>query len=230
MARKTPAAAVSGSTPKDQEKGRTSRLPSVQSATKDLFRREIESPTIQRLLIAAVDCFWKSGFHASSTRDIAKKANLSPAAVYVHFKSKEDLLFRIIQIVAGDVLRQIQETAAMDGDPRIRLWRIVQASVALPARVYKAATVVNTEFAVLSPAQRKYVMQIRDALDDIVESCLKEGCAAGQFQIDDLPVTKTAIVALCRSVLTWYSPRGSLSPEDLGAAYGDLVIRMVKAD
>lgn len=205
------------------------RAPLVQAATLSLFRSKIESPTIQGLLIAAVDCFWKNGFHASSTRDIAKKANLSPAAIYVHFKSKEELLFTIIQIVAGDVLEKLQLTAADDSDPKRRLWRIVQNSVALPARVYKASIVVNTEFVVLGAAQRRYVMNVRDALDEIVENCLKDGCRSGQFQIEDLSVTKTAIVALCRSVLTWYSPNGPLSPDELGAAYGDLVMRMVKA-
>jgi hypothetical protein len=67
---------------------------STESTLPDLFQRRVESPSIRRLLLAAVDSFWKSGFHASSTRDIAKRAKLSPAAVYVHFKSKEELLFR----------------------------------------------------------------------------------------------------------------------------------------
>ena len=39
---------------------------------------------------------------------------------------------------------------------------------------------------------------------------------------------KTAIVALCRSVLRWYSPRGRLSPEQIGEYYARLVVSMVK--
>src|SRR5450631_2883623 len=71
-----------------------------ESTLPDLFQRRVESPSVRRLLLAAVDSFWKNGFHASSTRDIAKRAKLSPAAVYVHFKSKEELLFTIIVVVA----------------------------------------------------------------------------------------------------------------------------------
>ena len=46
-----------------------------------------------RLLTAAVAAFGAKGFHATSTRDIARAASLSPAAVYVHHQSKEDLLY-----------------------------------------------------------------------------------------------------------------------------------------
>src|SRR5580658_7099946 len=66
----------------------------------DLFNRRIESPSIHRILLAAVECFAKTGFHAASTRDIAKKAKLSPAAVYVHFHSKEELLYTVVTIIS----------------------------------------------------------------------------------------------------------------------------------
>ena len=47
----------------------------------DLFNGRIESPSIRRILVGAVDSFSRIGFHAASTRDIAKKAGLSPAPV-----------------------------------------------------------------------------------------------------------------------------------------------------
>ena len=46
-----------------------------------------------RLLTAAVAAFGAKGFHATSTRDIARAASLSPAAVYVHHQSKDCLLY-----------------------------------------------------------------------------------------------------------------------------------------
>jgi len=208
----------------------STRSPSVQAVTAELFSTKIESPASRRLLLAAIECFWKSGFAAASTRDIAKKAKLSNAAVYTHFKTKDDLLFTIIQVVISDMLEKLQKTAAEDGDAKRRLWRIVQDSVAIPARIYKAGVVVNSEYAALGSARRAFVSRVRDQLDAIVEDCLREGCASGQFQIDDISVTRTAIVTLCRTVVTFYSPKGRLTPEELGAAYGDLVLRMVKAE
>lgn len=51
--------------------------------------------TQQRILSAAGTAFADRGFHATTTRDIAAAAGLSPAAVYVHHESKEQLLYLI---------------------------------------------------------------------------------------------------------------------------------------
>jgi AcrR family transcriptional regulator len=201
---------------------------STESTLPDLFQRRVESPSIRRLLLAAVDSFWKSGFHASSTRDIAKRAKLSPAAVYVHFKSKEELLFTIIVVVAERLHERLAATSQESGDPTERLKRIVQDYVTFPLKMFKAASVANTEFNFLNSAQRRDIVKIRDALELIVADCLKEGCATGEFNIKDIDMMKTAIVALCRSVLRWYSPRGRLTPEQIGEYYAGLVVSMVK--
>ena len=201
---------------------------SAEATLPDLLQRRVESPSIRRLLLAAVDNFWKSGFHASNTRDIAKRAKLSPAAVYVHFKSKEELLFTIIVVVAERLHERLVATAREAGGPTERLKRIVRDYVAFPLKMYKAAYIANTEFNFLNPAQRRDIVRIRDALELIVADCLREGCATGEFSIKDIDMMKTAIVALCRSVLRWYSPRGRLTPEEIGEYYAKLAISMVK--
>jgi AcrR family transcriptional regulator len=195
----------------------------------ELLERRVESPAVRRLLLAAVDSFWRDGFHAASTRAIAKRANLSPAAVYVHFESKEQLLFTIILVVAEHLLERLTATAREEGTPTERLKRLVGDYVEVPAEMYKASLVANTEFAYLSPAQRRQILKIRDALATIVQACLEQGCAAGEFRIDDISLTRTAIIAFCRSVLTWYSPRGKLSPRQIGQQFAEYVNAMVQA-
>ena len=49
----------------------------------------------ERLINAAVEAFAEKGFAATTTRDIASRAGMSPAAVYVHHDSKESLLFSV---------------------------------------------------------------------------------------------------------------------------------------
>lgn len=203
------------------------RTSEVDAETMALISAYVSSETVQRLVMAAIECFWEKGFHASSTRDIAKRANLSPAAVYVHFKSKNELLFRIIEIVAGEHLKRSTEIASQPGTPSERLRRIVVQSIAYPCNVFKAATVTNSEFTVLSGEQREHVMSVRDQLDGIVARCLADGCAAGEFEVSNMDLTKIAIATLCRSVLTWYSLKGPLSPEEIGAEYADLTLAMV---
>lgn len=193
----------------------------------ELFQRRVQSPTVRRLLLAGVEAFWRDGFHASSTRDIAKRAKLSPAAVYVHFKAKEDLLFDIILYVAENLRDRLREAADEGGTPTELLSRLVHAYVALPARMYKASLVANREFNCLTVSQRKQIVKLREELETIVGDCLAAGKQSGEFNFKELSLTRMAVVSLCRSTLLWYSPRGKLTPEKIADYYVDLVIGMV---
>jgi AcrR family transcriptional regulator len=195
----------------------------------ELFQNRVESPTIRRLLLAGTECFWRDGFHASSTRDIARRAKLSPAAVYVHFAAKEDLLFTIIVAVAENLRDRLRELAALGGSPTELLSRLLHAYIELPARMYKASLVANREFNSLTPAQKKEIVKLRDELEQIVGNCLAAGKASGEFDFEDLSITRMALVSLCRSTLLWYSPRGRFTPEQIGDKYIPLALGMVRA-
>lgn len=195
----------------------------------DLFARRVESPSIRRILLAAVEHFSKHGFHGSSTRDIARRAKLSPAAVYVHFRSKEQLLYTVVAIISDWVLDQMNEAARHEGTPPERLRRLVRAHVSSHAAMRNALYLAEYEFNVLEASDRRKILNIRDAIESLFEDCLRAGAADGSFRINNLSLTKVAIVSLCVSVLNWFSPRGELNPEQVGDLYADLVLAMVHA-
>jgi AcrR family transcriptional regulator len=53
--------------------------------------------TKERIAIAAIELFFRNGYHGTSVRDIMVNVGCSKAVFYAHFKSKGDLLFRIIE-------------------------------------------------------------------------------------------------------------------------------------
>ena len=55
----------------------------------------VEPQSVKNLLAAALDAFAEEGYHGSTTRTISARAGLSPAALYVHFSSKSELLFEL---------------------------------------------------------------------------------------------------------------------------------------
>ena len=196
----------------------------------DLVNRRIESPSIRRILLAAVDSFSKTGFHAASTRDIAKKAKLSPAAVYVHFQSKEELLYTVVTIMSEWVFDQVTAAARERERPVERLRRVVQVHVASHAAMRTAMFVANFQFNSLNAVQRKKILRYRDAIEQLFEECIQAGCDEGSFHVQNIGLTRVAVVSLCVSVLNWFSPGGKLSPEQVGDYYADLVLSMLRAD
>jgi TetR/AcrR family acrAB operon transcriptional repressor len=57
--------------------------------------KEKAAETKEKILISALDTFYKKGFHRSKLEDIAARIDLTKGAVYWHFKNKKDLLFSL---------------------------------------------------------------------------------------------------------------------------------------
>jgi AcrR family transcriptional regulator len=60
------------------------------------------------LLSAALRCFARDGFHATSMRDVVRESGLSAGAVYSYFPSKEELVAAAVQPILSRL------TAALD--------------------------------------------------------------------------------------------------------------------
>jgi AcrR family transcriptional regulator len=68
--------------------------------------------TREKIIEAATDLFSKDGFHAVSSKKIAKKANVAIGTFYNHFKDKKSLLFEIRRRHAKAVHEKIGENLA----------------------------------------------------------------------------------------------------------------------
>ena len=53
--------------------------------------------TEKKIIRAALELFVRKGYHGTAVSDITKKVDLTKGALYAHFKSKGELLFRIIK-------------------------------------------------------------------------------------------------------------------------------------
>ena len=73
--------------------------------------------TANRILTQAMKIFLAKGYHGTSIEDITQAAKLTKGALYWHFKSKEDLLKRIIEEYEKRFLDgMIQAVSEVKGD------------------------------------------------------------------------------------------------------------------
>jgi len=66
-------------------------------------------------------------------------------------------------------------------------------------------------------------------IQDQVRIVLETGVRDGGFVVPDVPGTALALLSLVVDVARWYRPDGPRSPEEIGALYADLALRMVSA-
>jgi AcrR family transcriptional regulator len=185
--------------------------------------------SIRKLVIAAIECFAERGYRATTTRDIAKRAQMSPAALYVHFRSKNELLFKLTVVTASAMLKELQRTAAVEASATERLRALVAAYVRCNARMYTTVHVATYEFDALDRRQQRAVVAIREQVKQLFADCLDDGRVRGEFQFRSAPHLRVAIMSLCTSVSQWFSVKGALTSEQLGDLYAEYVLKMVGA-
>lgn len=79
------------------------------------------SASAQRVLAAALELFTEQGFEGTSLQQIADRLGITKAAVYYHFRSKDDLLDALVGPAVrdlGSLLDQVAEGPRDAGRPR----------------------------------------------------------------------------------------------------------------
>ncbi|MER6111947.1 MULTISPECIES: TetR/AcrR family transcriptional regulator [Streptomyces] len=191
---------------------------------------EVTPDAARRLLLAAVEAFAERGYHATTTRDIAGRAGMSPAALYIHYKTKEELLHRISRIGHEKALDILRTAARAEGSPTRRLAEAVSSFVRWHAGGRTTARVVQYELDSLGPDARAEIIALRRLVDAEVRGIIEEGVRSGEFDVPDVRGTTLAVLSLCIDVARWFNVNGSRTPEEVGALYADLVLRMVGAE
>ncbi|MCM2578208.1 TetR/AcrR family transcriptional regulator [Streptomyces meridianus] len=190
---------------------------------------EVTPDAARRLVTAAVHAFAERGYHATTTRDIAGRAGMSPAALYIHYKTKEELLFQISSVGHRLALGILEDAVDADGTPAERLANAVRSFVRWHAEHHTTARVVQYELGALSEEHYAEIVGLRRDVDGAVRSILQDGVDAADFDVPDLPGTTLAVLSLCIDVARWFSADGRRSPDEVGLLYADLVLRMVGA-
>lgn len=194
-----------------------------------LLAREAGAGAARRLLTAALECFSDRGFYATTTRDIAMRAGMSPSAMYVHYASKGEMLYRLSVLGHRDALRTVVASNVGVTDPRARLWRLVCDFAAWHARHYRLARVAQYELRSMPPERLGEIRALRQEVTSRLEDEVLRGIGEGVFSSPAAHETVRAILSLCIDIARWFRPAGPRSPEEIGGIYADLVIRMLTA-
>lgn len=191
---------------------------------------EVQPEAARRLMLAGVESFARQGYHATTTRDIASGAGMSPAALYVHFPSKAALLFAISRSGHEKTLALVEDVLARVTEPVERIQLIVEDFTAWHARRHTVARVVQYELQALPEDEYEVVAELRRRIERLVREVITEGAEAGVFTVSDPRTAARAVLSLGVDVARWYNERSRQTPAGLGREYGELVLRMLGAN
>jgi AcrR family transcriptional regulator len=188
---------------------------------------DVQPEAARRLMLAGVESFARRGYHATTTRDIAGAAGMSPAALYVHFPSKAALLFAISRSGHEQTLALVEDVVTRTEDPVERVRLLVEDFVAWHARRHTVARVVQYELQALPENEYEIVADLRRRIETIVRGLIADGAESGAFTVTDPRTAARAVLSLGVDVARWYTGRSRQTPTELGQEYGELVLRML---
>ncbi|WP_427006332.1 TetR/AcrR family transcriptional regulator [Pseudarthrobacter sp. H2] len=166
------------------------------------------------VLTVAVDVFNRHGYDATSMGILAENLGISKSAIYHHVPSKGDLLKLALEQALGGLESVLERPEALTGTAEARLEFVLRETIAVLVDRLPFVTLLlrlrgNTEI-------ERDAMERRRKFDHKVAALISAARDEGSLRQDIDPRTVTRLLfGMINSIVEWYKPGGSLSPEKL---------------
>ena len=175
---------------------------------------------MERLREEAAQLFWKKGYAATTTREIAESLGVQRASLYYHIESKEELLYTLCVESLDNIHTAVAEAVADEDDPLDRVRAMIRAHVVSMLGDREKHATMLTELKALSEPRRAEVVRIRDEYERLVQGVLSEAQDAGLvWREASTKELELALLNLLNWTIFWYNPHGDLSPERLAQMF-----------
>jgi len=173
------------------------------------------------LLALASRLFAERGFKSTTVRDIADAAGILSGSLYHHFDSKESMIDEILRSFQDELFGRYAEIVGQKLGPRKTLEAVITASFESIHKHHNEVAIYQNDAAYLQQFPRFAYLNDRNAeFRELWTSILADGVAAGVFRSDlDVELTYRFIRDTVWVAVRWYSPQGSLTPEDVAEQY-----------
>lgn len=178
-----------------------------------------------RVRDAALRLFARGGYAAVSMRAIAAEVGVQAGALYKYTPDKQSLLFDLMEGHMTELLAATVPDA--DAPPMARLRGFVEFHIAFHHARPDAVFIAYMELRNLTPENFTRIEALRRAYENRLEDILRDGVAAGVFDVTDTKIATLAIIAMLTGVNTWFRAGGRLSLEEVTAQYWEMVRRAV---
>lgn len=176
-----------------------------------------QSPRNSRkeIIDAATDLFYEQGFEKASLRDIARKVGITQAAIYYHFRNKEEILYTIIETSSNELFLTLRSCFSGNEDPLKRLRNaIFQHIISIKTR-RKGAKIIIEDKRFLSGELNKLVKEKEKAVYSLYKNQLAELQRNMRIKECDLTVATFGILGMINWLYHWYRSEKEISIEKM---------------
>lgn len=180
--------------------------------------------TRDELIETAAQVFRQKGYHGASMEDIAAAVNLRKASLYHHFSSKQEILLEILDRALQLLLEKISAITEQNisADKKLRL--MIRQYLQILAENVDLAAVLLFEHRALERRQHARHIPSRDKFESLWKDVIAVGVSKKIFKCDDPSMVVRALLGQMNWTITWYSPDGDKSIEEIADDYSNLLL------
>jgi AcrR family transcriptional regulator len=154
----------------------------------------------ERITKAAEKLFAQEGFAATGMRAIAKVASVSIGAIYHHFKSKDEILERIVHEEMGQRQHFLEGLRVQGLSLQKQIQGIVQMHFDLLQENSDAARLFFRERFDPSPVSKRRVQDLYSDVAEYIAGIIREGIAEGEIRSCQPLLTAYTILGMVEAV------------------------------
>ncbi len=180
--------------------------------------------TRSRVLEAALSVFSQKGYHETTMDEVAKAAQVSKGALYLHFPSKQSLFSALVETASAMLTEEMQRAMAPHQSHRAQLKAAVEAAFALVERYRAVARLVFVRGS-SDPLLEHQIYQVHQRMVDLIRARL------GEAGVPDAHLVALAWVGAIYEVLVWWlHEESTTSLTALAAPLTRLLLRSIRTE
>jgi len=151
------------------------------------------------------------GYAGTSVGDLAKAVGLTKAGLYHHIRSKQELLFQILQHALDLLEREVIEPTRHIEDPEARLRETIRLHVGALLDHGLEITLLFPERRHLEPAEQQQVTQRVDAYAALLCADMRELADGGKLRDLERQIAARHILQTIAGIARWYKEDSGIS-------------------
>ena len=169
--------------------------------------------------------FARKGFHATSMRAIAQALEMQPASLYHYFKSKEEMLFVLMNESMDEALEKLKTVCETDSAPEIKLRDMLGFYARFFAGDQEREILLVNEIDSLGEEYRKILLEKQRRYVHLIRSIFEELAKADLLKEIDPTVATFAFFGMVHYTIRWYNEEGSVDVGTLSDNFVEIFTR-----
>ena len=176
-----------------------------------------------QILKLATDIFYRDGYEKASLQEVAKRAGITKAAIYHHFKNKEEILFNLVTTTSDQLISDLNKTILIKSDPVEQLRRMLTAHISKMKEDKASVKILIEDKRFLGKKYAGIIKTKQKAIFEIYKNILEEISNNARLKNVNIITANFSLFGIMNWLYHWYNPKGDLSIEEIT----DNIIKMI---